>query len=68
MEKIKPIIVLAGNRREFDHFAKGHKGYVFGSESYRLRGIEAQKIIVVGTFWDRTDSLQLYNIARATIR
>jgi hypothetical protein len=64
----KPIIVLAGNYREFRDYAKGDKRCIFGDREDKLRGLDAEKVVEVGTFWQRKDSHELFQIARLQVR
>ena len=70
----KKIIVLAGNRREFNNYLD-EKGltnfagnYIYGAEPHNIMGIEAEKVEVIGTFWDRKDALIMEREAKSRIR
>jgi hypothetical protein len=64
------IIVLAGNHDEFIRYLREllSNKYVYGSAPKKLHGIEAEEIIVVGTFWDRKDAGDLWDAALSRVR
>lgn len=61
------IILLAGNRSQYDYwmqhtFMPG-KCVIFADRPEKIRGIRADEIIITGTFWERFDAMELYNLA-----
>lgn len=70
MMKYKAII-LAGNRVEFERFLDEVGGtdseYLYGFEPSRISGVQAEKVIHVGTFLDRKDSYDLAKLADTRI-
>jgi len=69
---MKKIIVLAGSRIEFEDYIDD-KGLtdteaIYGYGVDRIRGIEASKVEVIGTFWDRKDAKELKKEADARVR
>lgn len=66
------IIVLAGNRGEFDGYMQTKSPlkyiYMYGYSENILRGIVAQKVEVIGTFWDRPDARELHDLAFTRVR
>ena len=66
------IIVLAGNREQFEDYLNKNgltdSEAIYAFEPNRILGIEASKIEVVGTFWDRKDADKLYNLAWSRVR
>jgi len=69
---MKKIIVLAGSRQQFkDYLARNgltDSQAVYGYEENILRGFEAEKVEAVGTFWERDDAVDLYEIAQSRVR
>ncbi len=68
----KKIIVLAGSRIEFEDYIDD-KGLtdteaIYGYGVDRIRGIEASKVEVIGTFWDRKDAGDLKREADTRVR
>lgn len=68
------IVVLAGNEGQFDHWRREH-GYArndkyvrYGGSSASLRGRYVDRVVVIGTFWDRHDSHVLYELAQYAVR
>ena len=68
---MKMKIILAGNFREFQNYARSHHPHpnlVYGNGVEALAGIEAEDIEVVGTFWEREDAGELYDVAKSRVR
>ena len=65
------IIVLAGNRMEFERYLDTNgltdSEALYGFEPEKIMGIRASKIEVVGTFWDRKNADKLYELAKTRI-
>ena len=68
-EKQKPIAVLAGNIREYALFKEG-RGSIFRFIEYpdKAMGMEFSDVITIGTFWDRKDAGDFYELAKSRIR
>lgn len=69
---MKKIIVLAGSRQQFEKYLDD-KGLtdseaVYGYDSHRLMGVEASKVEVIGTFWERNDAPGLKELADTRVR
>ena len=69
---MKKIIVLAGNRREFEFFLD-YNGMtdseaVYGYCPEIMAGIEANIVEITGTFWDLKNAGKLEEYARSRIR
>jgi len=68
----KKIIILAGNFLQFQSYARvnqeiKHK-LVYASGTQALAGIEAEKVEVIGTFWDKENAGKLYDFAMTRVR
>lgn len=69
---MKKILVLAGNYQEFmHHFGRspneGGSEYIYADRPDRIRGVKAEKIEVVGTFWERKDARDMYDLAMTRV-
>lgn len=68
----KKIIVLAGSRIQFEDYLDD-KGLtdteaIYGYCADIIRGIEARRVEIIGTFWDRKDASELKREADARVR
>lgn len=64
------IIVLSGNFEQYRRYCKDNK-IVEANKTHRYahdidstRGINIDDYVVYGTFWDRDDSTELWNLVR----
>lgn len=61
------IIVLAGNRRQFEKYLDENgltdSEAMFGWNPCILQGVKAKKIEIIGTFWEREDAGKLKELA-----
>lgn len=69
---MKKIIILAGNRGQFENYLDDNgltdSEAVHGWSPEVLIGIEASKVEVVGTFWrDKKDAGKIYDFALARV-
>jgi hypothetical protein len=69
----KVIIVVAGNHREFGYFLStipigGRQKYVEASYPERIRGLVAEKVITVGTWYERKDGYDILEEANSRVR
>lgn len=69
---MKKIIVLAGNREQFERYLDENgmtdSEAIHGYCAEVLYGIEASKIVEVGTFYERKDCHELKELALTRIR
>ena len=69
---MKKIIILAGNFEQFKNYVdsqdRNHQDFVYCSSIEAILGIDAEKIITVGTFWNRQDAGKLKDFADSRIR
>jgi hypothetical protein len=67
----KKIIVLAGNREQFERYLADNgltdSEAVYGFEPDRIYGIRASKVEIIGTFWERKDASKLKEVADSRI-
>ena len=66
----KPKIILAGSYAQFRMWQKSNpneSGY-YADSAHKLAGLEASGIEKVGTFWERGDAIEFYEIARTRVR
>ena len=68
----KKIIVLAGSREQFEHYLDENgltdSEAVYGYDIHVLRGIEASRVVEIGTFYERNDSYNLKREAESRVR
>lgn len=64
-------IVLAGNHQEFERYLNDNglttRDAIYGDHNH-MAGVEAAKVVVYGTFWDRKDATELERFAKTRIR
>lgn len=64
MEK---ICILAGNREQFEHYLGAYgmtdSDAFYAYDESRLRGEHFSKVIIIGTFEERRDSIELREMA-----
>jgi len=69
---MKKIIVLAGSRLEFERYLDNNgltdSEAIYGYDAHSMAGIEASKIEIVGTFWDKHDAGELNREAQSRVR
>ena len=65
----KPVAVLAGNMEEYTR-SKQHQDlrFIFIPSREKLMGREFANVITIGTFWDRKDASEFYELAKTRIR
>jgi hypothetical protein len=71
--KGKKIIVLAGNFREFNIFleavpAEEKNRYIYADFPDRIMGIEAEKVLEIGTCYKKPNHYKLLDLARTRVR
>ncbi len=70
IEKNK-IIVLAGNRQEFERYLDKNgmtdTEAIYGCEPQRICGYRAERVVIVGTFWERKDAGKLKDLADSRV-
>lgn len=61
------VLVLAGRSCEFERYKDSHhlENLIYGCSSEAIRGWRYARIEVIGTFWNRKDAADLYEIAQA---
>lgn len=68
----KKIIVLAGNREQFERFLDENgltdSEAIYGYEPSVIYGIDASRVEVVETFWERQDAAELKELADSRVR
>ena len=69
----KKTIVIAGNHREFGNFLniiepERRDDYVEADFAQKIMGIEASKVITIGTWYERKDSWDIKELADSRIR
>lgn len=61
------LCILAGNREQFEHYLGSHgltdSQAFYAYDERRLYGEKFSKVITIGTFEERRDSIDLRNIA-----
>jgi len=69
---MKKIIVLAGSREQFEDYLANNgltdSEAIYGYLPERIYGIEASKVEIIGTFWDRKDAGKLYELALSRVK
>lgn len=69
---MKKIIILAGTKQQFDSYCRVNElnmeSAVYGHSFESIQGVEASKVEVIGTFWDRKDASELKELADSRIR
>lgn len=69
---MKKIIVLAGNFYEFQNYIRFQiepiSRFVYGDFPHKIDGIEASRVDIVGTFYNRSDAGKLEELAKSRIR
>lgn len=68
-----PILVCAGNYREFEHWCRQNGTHprehppkaIYVSEWHRIRGRRGNPHVTYGTFWDRRDYHEIMEALRA---
>lgn len=69
---MKKIIVLAGSRQQFEEYLAENgltdSEAVYGYHPERMMGIEASKVVEIGTFYERNDRYELRKLADSRIR
>lgn len=68
---MKKIIVLAGNYGEFQRLIWDYpepEKYIYGENPEKLFRIEAERVMIIGTFWERKDAGKLKEIADSRVR
>ncbi len=72
----KVIIVLAGNYEQYKRYIWEQFGdneeerncRVYAEYPDRIRGLRAEKVEVIGTFWERHDASKLKGVADSRVR
>ena len=69
---MKKIIVLAGSREQFERYLDDNgltdSEAIYGYHADRILGIEASKVVEVGTFYERNDAYELRQLAESRVR
>lgn len=69
---MKKEIILAGNIEQFNNYVDAleinRNSVVYGHNISSIRGVEASKVTVIGTFDERKDSIELFDEANSRIR
>lgn len=65
-------IVLAGNAKQYEQYLRSPhsvgKRNVHGSSVERIKGLLADEVIIIGTFWDLKNAHQLEHEAQLRVR
>lgn len=68
----KKIIVLAGNREQFEKYLNDNgmtdSEAVYGYEPRVIYGLIAERVDIIGTFWERKDAEELQDLAYSRVR
>lgn len=68
---MKKIIILAGSYRQFFEYCEAFKFHgslvVYGNNPEKILGIQAEHVIVIGTFWELPEAKKLYDLAMSRI-
>jgi hypothetical protein len=68
----KPVIVLAGSRQQYVAWIHNQKvsvyDFVYCFDQAAIQSVEAKDVECVGTFWERSDARELYQLALTRIR
>ena len=69
----KKIIVIAGNKREFDYFINktivtNQDQFVYASSANAIRGIIASKVFLIGTYIHRKNLEEIKMVANSNVR
>lgn len=69
---MRKIIVLAGSRIEFEGYLNSmgmtDNEALYGYMPDVMAGVEASKVEIIGTFWDRKDANKLKEFAESRIK
>ena len=69
---VEKIIILAGNREQFERYIENnnlnHNETVYADGQVKVRGIEASKVITVGTWYEKSNAFELEELAKSRIR
>jgi hypothetical protein len=67
-DNTKITVVLAGSMQQYENYIVTNrldkKHYIYGYSVMKLRGVRADKLVVVGTFWDKPDANKIYEEAK----
>lgn len=65
------IIVLAGNREQFERYLSEQgltdSEAVYGYEPHSILGIRANKVVEIGTFWETKNANKLWTLAQSRV-
>lgn len=71
---MKRIIILAGSLKQFNYWCdemginpKNPK-YIYADRPEKILGIEAEQVIEIGTFYERSDAREMRERANSRIR
>lgn len=65
----RTVIILAGNFKEFQNYIdsrnQDENRFIYASDQHSIAGLRADRIYIIGSFWDRKDADSLYEYAKA---
>lgn len=71
---MKRIIVLAGSLEQFERYMRSksltdnREAYIYTSRPHNIYSVEAKRVDIIGTFWERDDAIELEKLAKSRIR
>lgn len=67
----RKIIILAGSRQQFEKYLDDNgltnTQAIYGFDESAIAGIQAQRVVIVGTFWERNDGKKLLKLAKERV-
>ena len=72
---MKKIIILAGDHRQYSDWLYDNvlpdveelKKYIYASEPQKIMGVQAEKVLCIGTWNDKKDAEEMLKLANSRI-
>ena len=69
---MQKVLILAGNREQYEQWladnGRTRQTAFYCYDKERIIGVEVSSVLTIGTFWERKDAYELFQLAQTRIR